>query len=79
VTASAQVSAPPSAFRWIAAVSAADFSADATLPVGVLLTAGSTVPVIRNGVTMTLNVAGVYYVSPTSLGTVVGTAYVLYQ
>lgn len=79
MSASAQVSAPPSATRWIAAVTSADFIADAQLPIGVFVPTGGSIIVIRNGVSMTIATTGVTHVCPTSLGVVTGACFVLYQ
>jgi hypothetical protein len=76
---SAIVSAPPSAMRWIAAISSADFITDAQLPIGVYVPTGGSIIVIRGGVSMTIATTGVTYVVPTSLGVVTGACFVLYQ
>jgi hypothetical protein len=79
MTASAKVGPPPSATRWIAAVSSADFINDPQLPIGVYVATGASIVVVRGGVSMTISATGVTYVVPTSLGTVTGTCHVLYQ
>jgi hypothetical protein len=48
------------------------------LPIGVVVPAGGSVVVIKNGVSMTIDTAGTHYVSPSSLGAVVGAVMVLF-
>lgn len=79
MTASAKVGAPPSATRWIAAVSSADFINDAQLPIGVYVPTGGSIIVVRGGVSMTIATTGVSWISPTSLGVVTAACFVLYQ
>lgn len=78
MTASASVKAPWSSLNWIAAVASADYSTRAGLPIGVVVPIGGSVVVVKNAVSMTIDTAGTYYVSPSSLGAVVGAVIVLF-
>lgn len=63
MTASAQVSAPPAVTGW-APATVKDYSTEAQRPVAIHITVGGSMTFTDGTVSMTVNVQGIYYISP---------------
>jgi hypothetical protein len=78
MTASAKVSAPPSATAW-AAATVTNYTAAAQRPSGVIVQTGGSITFTDGTNSMTLNVAGQYHISPLNVTAVTAPAYVTFQ